>query len=97
MQTRQSKDTVSNISGQILQQFCLVNDWTVLNGRMHNDNLGEFTRVSSMGSSIIDLSIVNFETLKIVESLEVREEITLSDLFTLCLAINLNKYTYLIY
>ena len=56
---RKSKDKINNKPGRQLLELCSENNFVILNGRSISDKNGEFTYISSLGSSVIDYTIVS--------------------------------------
>ena len=57
--SRASKDDVINNFGKSLLDFCFLFDLAILNGCCPGDTFGDFTFVSSNGSSVIDLFLAS--------------------------------------
>lgn len=66
---RESKDKILNREGNKLLGMCEDKDLCVLNGRTADDREGEYTYVSTRGSSLIDYCCVPYPLLNYVNSL----------------------------
>jgi hypothetical protein len=72
---RNSKDNVLNKNGkQLLALFEDLN-LLVLNGRMADDEDGDFTFIGGGGSSVIDYCVVSMSLIPIIDAFEVKTEI----------------------
>lgn len=69
--SRLSKDVVINANGKMLLSFLEDFNLLLLNGRTKGDSLGEFTYISSQGSSVIDLCVVSADLLDYVLDFQV--------------------------
>ena len=70
---RQSQDKIVNAFGRLLLEMCATCDLTIVNGACPGDELGNFTYVSSTGSSRIDYFISSIEFAEKVVELKVAE------------------------
>lgn len=68
---RNSKDQFIDSKGKRLLSLCEEMSLIVLNGRVGEDEEGEFTFISSRGSSVIDLGLVPTSYLNLISSFKV--------------------------
>ncbi|UYV73803.1 hypothetical protein LAZ67_11000950 [Cordylochernes scorpioides] len=69
--SRASSDPVSSSLSETLVDFFDDNSLTILNGRSTSDRNGNFTFISSQGSSVIDLAVVSPALLELIVDLSV--------------------------
>ncbi|UYV63050.1 hypothetical protein LAZ67_2002977 [Cordylochernes scorpioides] len=69
--SRASSDPASSSLSEILVDFFDDNSLTILNGRSTSDRNGNFTFISSQGSSVIDLAVVSPALLELIVDLSV--------------------------
>lgn len=86
---RQSLDETLNQRGKSLINFVESNNLLILNGRVESDVPAKFTYRSTLGASVIDLVMCNFEALPFVGDLKVEEVVTRSDHLPIILSLNL--------
>lgn len=91
-ENRKSRDKISNTNGRRLIEFFNDMSFIILNGRVENDSLGEFTFHGVMGKSVIDYVAATGSVLKDIMTFEVGKYLH-SDHFPLYLSleIQLNK------
>ncbi|XP_067131377.1 uncharacterized protein [Centruroides vittatus] len=85
--SRTSKDAIVNSRGQKMLQFCIDKNLIILNGRMSGDEAGEYTFVSSLGSSVIDFGLTTSCVWGCVKSFFV-DDCCLSDHFPIVLCLD---------
>lgn len=78
---RESLDKASNREGKTLLSWAEANGLYVVNGRCRSDTPGQFTYVSKVGTSTVDLIFVNLKLATRVNDFEVHDGITSSDHF----------------
>lgn len=76
--SRSSMDIVINVRGRQLLDYMELEDFLALNGRTRGDSPANFTFVSGVGKSVIDLAWVNQSALGIVSDLIVRTDVVSS-------------------
>lgn len=86
---RNSKDTILNSNGKKYLEFCDNNGQIVLNGRSVSDKDGEYSFISSVGSSVIDLCSVSVNCLEYVRDFKVCSYVG-SDHLPIQLDLNIN-------
>jgi len=69
--TRSSKDLTVNSKGRKFLDICTENDLIILNGRTPGDEDGNYTHISTNGSSVLDLAICNATMLKQIKELNI--------------------------
>ena len=85
---RYSVDTILNSRGKQLIESMENNGMILLNGRALSDNPAQFTHISPLGSSVIDLAWINIANITEIYDLEVLEIITHSDHFPVKVTLN---------
>ncbi|XP_023244321.1 uncharacterized protein LOC111642244 [Centruroides sculpturatus] len=85
---RKSKDVIVNSRGRKMLQFCADKNLLILNGRTSGDEAGEYTFVSSLGSSVIDFGLTTFSVWGCVKSFSVDDNCIFSDHFPMVLCLN---------
>ncbi|XP_026687849.1 uncharacterized protein LOC113472340 [Diaphorina citri] len=76
---RTSLDTLSNRRGELMVEFMEDYGLLVLNGRTHGDIIGQFTYISKVGKSVIDLTWCSLEICRQVLGFSVSDCILSSD------------------
>lgn len=86
---RQSLDTTINRNGKLLCECMEENDLILLNGRSKNDSPAQFTYVSNLGTSVIDLVWCNFSCIEKINNFRVTSIPTRSDHLPVMLTLKL--------
>ena len=84
---RVASDRHTNQRGKALINYLAKLSLCILNGRSISDPLGQFTFVSHLGKSTIDLAVVNLEGLALFQDFQVIPN-SESDHFPICLTLN---------
>ena len=71
---RNSKDATTNQFGNYLLDLCKVFDFVILNGLCRGDEEGNFTYITTSGSSVIDYFIISDSLMHLNMQLKVAEE-----------------------
>lgn len=88
LSSRLSLDKVANKKGEMLVDCMENNDCIVLNGSTKADTPGNYTFISKIGKSLIDLVWTSLQGLLIIENLEICDIVTKSDHFPVIVTIN---------
>lgn len=72
---RRSRDKKINKEGKILIRELEETGWSIFNGNMKGDEIGEFTYTGSRGNTVIDYVLGNEETREKVKKLVVGEDV----------------------
>lgn len=72
---RRSRDKKINKEGKILIRELEETGWSIFNGNMKGDEIGEFTYTGSRGNTVIDYILENEETREKVKKLVVGEDV----------------------
>lgn len=75
LNSRKSRDRKVNKEGRKLLELCEDHGLIILNGRSEGDKEGEFTYISKVGCSVIDLGIVSLGIKDSIKDLEVGKQI----------------------
>lgn len=81
---RESLDSVVNKKGKMLVEFMEERSLILLNGRLPSDTPGNFTYISSLGKSVIDLVWCNLPSINYIQNLNVADHIVVSDHLPVC-------------
>ena len=97
MPNRQSKDTVVNDYGRQLLELCKSSDLTIVNGRIDEDNVGQYTGVGTTGKSVVDYLITATERFDQICEFKVDTDAIESDHRSLCFSINTTSDNHAVY
>jgi hypothetical protein len=86
---RKSKDAILNVKGRNILEMCEDYGLIIMNGRVEGDQEGEFTFLSSVGASAIDLALVSVNCLDLICDFKVGSFIG-SDHLPINLMLNVN-------
>ncbi len=80
MTARCSKDKTVNEYGRHLLDFCKYSGYRIANGRLHEDkNVGEFTCITSQGSSLVDYLLCKPSDMTYITSFKIDPKRVISD------------------
>ena len=77
--SRNNKDHVIDKNGRKLLSLCKATDHIIANGRLHNDQNGEFTFCCKRGSSVTDYLLLNIFDIKTLKHFEILQWNNFSD------------------
>lgn len=86
---RKSFDKVLSRRGTLLNDFMLMNNFILLNGRTRGDTEGLFTFSSHVGNSVIDLAWINQPYVDLIDTFEVIQQPSASDHYPVTVRVNI--------
>lgn len=72
---RGSKDRYCSANSESFLKFCYENGWSILNGNVKGDEMGEHTFIGARGSSVIDYVLVNDKAREVIRKFRVIDRV----------------------